>query len=228
MEVGIERRSTTSSTTASGRRESAEWPVSRRAILNIGQRSWRGSTEWSTPASWVFFANRVANRVAAASLTLADTANDVANAFEQSGAATVPDNVRIAFCQSDGFDLVASAEDPTLVFVDPPYKDKRDWRRLIETCSDLRNRAIPFLAWYPYFWHSQPDRIIRVTRCDAWEVLWATCGAKPSQNLKGCGMLVSDDISVVLRDSLAAFEILPASAGNSEFEGGLKVPCETT
>ena len=52
-----------------------------------------------------------------------------------------------------------------------------------------------------------------MTRCDAWEVLWATCGAKPSQNLKGCGMLVSDDISVVLRDSLAAFEILPACLG---------------
>jgi hypothetical protein len=77
----------------------------------------------------------------------------------------------------------------------------------------LRDQGIAFLAWYPYSWRTFPNWIVDTTKCERWEVLWAQCGAKPSRNLKGCGMLVSEDVSAALHKVRSMLEPLPACLG---------------
>lgn len=166
------------------------------------------------PASWVMVANRLAGRVNNVTVDLADTSDEVAEAYRQRSASILADNVRVNFHQSDGFELAISADRLDLVFLDPPFSDReREWQRLAGTCIRLRDQGIAFLAWYPYSWHTFPNWIVDSTKCETWEVLWAQCGAKPSQNLKGCGMLVSEGLSAALHKARSMLDPLPACLG---------------
>lgn len=88
-----------------------------------------------------------------------------------------------------------SDADADLVFIDPPYHldAEADWKALETAGRRLRQRGISFLAC-PFYWHSKPRRLVDTTLETAWEVTWAPCGNKPSQNLKGCGVLVSESL----------------------------------
>lgn len=166
------------------------------------------------PASWLIVANRLAGRVSAISVDLADTSDEVAEAHRKLKASVLAENVRVNFNQSDGFELASSADRPDLVFIDPPFRDReREWQSLVRTCMQLRDEGTAFLAWYPYSWHTRPNWLVETTQCETWEVFWAKCGAKPSQNMKGCGMLVSDGISAALHKARSALEPLPACLG---------------
>lgn len=179
-----------------------------RAVLS----SWVRRQEY--PASWVLVANRLASRARAVSVELADTSDEVAKAHQQRTASALASNVCVGFSQSDGFELAISIDDPDLVFLDPPFRDReREWQLLAETCMHLRDKGTPFLAWYPYSWHRFPNWLVETTKCQTWEVLWAKCGAKPSQNLKGCGMLVSDTVSDALHKARSVLEPLTACLG---------------
>lgn len=166
------------------------------------------------PASWVLVASQFAGRAKSVRLNLADTSDEVALAWQQGNASLLPENVRMEFEQSDGFELAIRVERPTLVFLDPPFADReREWQLLAGTCMHLRDKGVPFCAWYPYSWHTFPDWIVETTRCETWEVLWAQCGSKPSQNLKGCGMLVSDEVSSWMRTVRSSIAHLPTCLG---------------
>ena len=62
------------------------------------------------PASWVIVANRLAGRANAVSVDLADTSDDVAEAYRQRRSSTLAQNVRVNFTQSDGFELAISVD----------------------------------------------------------------------------------------------------------------------
>ncbi len=167
------------------------------------------------PASWVFVANRFAARAEAVDVELADTSDVVELACNPGRALPVSQNVRVTFRKSDGFDLAIAVASPTLVFLDPPFSPNRelDWRRLAGTCMHLTEQGVPFLAWYPYSWPTLPNWIVDTTKCATWEVLWAQCGAKLSQNLKGCGMLASGTVAPLLHSLDAVLRPLPVCLG---------------
>ncbi len=162
-------------------------------------REWLCTQQY--PAGWAFVADRLAKRFKNVEMTLFDTSNDVAERYQRQPDIRVPANVRVKFQQKDGYSaaLQLNASDADLVFLDPPYHPK-DWRRVGEVCRTLAARELTFAAWYPFFWPARPRELSDSTRCTRWEVAWAHCGPRPSQNLKGCGMLVSDDLSALLPD----------------------------
>ncbi len=187
--------------------EGGEW------IRGVGKMSSRASREsayvsmadtWLArkqyPASWVFVANRLARRFRHVEMVLIDRADHVAAQYPPAPDARIPGNVQLDFRQEDGYDLAERLEDADLVFLDPPYYPdaKKDWRRVGHVCRTLASRRIAFVAWYPFYWPTNPQKLSDCTDCEAWEAMWARCGPKPSQNLKGCGMLVSNEFAARL------------------------------
>ena len=174
---------------------------------------WIGRNQY--PASWVFVANQLAARAKTVNVELADTSEDVALAYQDGRQLPVSGNVRVTFSQSDGFELAINALAPSLVFLDPPFSPDRklDWQRLAGTCMHLAEHGVAFLAWYPYTWPTLPNWLVETTECETWEVLWTKCGPKPSQNLKGCGMLASHGIASLLHRLDSALKPLPVGLG---------------
>ena len=151
------------------------------------------------PASWVFVADRLSRRFQQVRIELFDTSDHVTAQYGALRDLQVPDNVRWSFRQADAYAEVARLESADLVFLDPPYSPDapKDWRRLAQACRTLMSHQIAFAAWYPVYWPTRPAELRDATACESWEVAWAPFGSKPSQNLKGCGMLVSPDLAAL-------------------------------
>jgi len=154
------------------------------------------------PASWVFVVGRLARRFTNVRATLFDSSDQVAAQYQPTMDTLVPNNVRVGFRQGDGYAAAADLEDSDLVFLDPPFHPdaKTDWRLLEYACRDLTSRGLAFAAWYPFYWPTRPQALSDFTQCTSWEVSWTPCGSKPSQNLKGCGMLLSAGLARLFRD----------------------------
>ena len=154
------------------------------------------------PAGWRFAADRLARRFEHVEVKLFDDSDDVAERYRRPSDLRVPSNVGVKFQRQDGYSAARRLEaaDADFVFLDPPYHpdSSKDWRRVGEVCRTLAERKLKFAAWYPFYWPTRPAELSDSTRCTGWEVAWAACGPKPSQNLKGCGVLVSDDLSALL------------------------------
>lgn len=174
------------------------------------------------PASWVFVAERLVGRFEQVEVVLFDHADDVAAQYPPAWDAGVSASVRRIrpdFRKADGYEAVEGLSGVDLVFLDPPYHPdaRRDWRRLRQACRVLLSRCIPFVAWYPFYWHSQPQRLSDGTNCEAWEIRWFKCGPRPSQNLKGCGMLVSKDLAALRPQVMQSTSAVVAGIGASRF-----------
>lgn len=154
------------------------------------------------PAGWAFAADRLARRFEHVEVKLFDTSDHVAERYRRQSDLRVPSNVSVKFQQQDGYCAARRLEaaDADFVFLDPPYSpdSSKDWRLVGEVCRTLAERKLKFAVWYPFYWPTRPAKLSNSTRCTGWEVAWATCGPKPSQNIKGCGVLVSDDLSALL------------------------------
>lgn len=155
------------------------------------------------PASWVQVVDRLAKRFTRVRAVLADIAERVAADYPPPADVPVPPNVTVEFRRADGYAVAESLEKADLVFLDPPFHPSADadWRKLAASCLSLSERNVPFVAWYPFYWHTRPQWFADTARCEAWEVAWAPCGLKPSQNLKGCGMLASAQLVPALQDA---------------------------
>ena len=153
------------------------------------------------PAGWMLIAGRLATRCRVVEVHLADLAEGVATRYNEPLPKDVPANVNVRFEQSDGFTRVANLDGSDLVFIDPPFHPKADadWRALTAACKQLSHRRICFVAWYPIYSPTRPQKLVDTTGCSAWEVIWARCGPKPSQNLKGCGMLASTELAPIFK-----------------------------
>lgn len=152
------------------------------------------------PASWVFVADRLSRRFQQVQIELFDVSDHVTAQYGALPDLQVPGNVQWSFRQADGYAEVARLESADLVFLDPPYSPdaEEDWRRLRQACQTLMAHRIAFAAWYPFYWPTRPARLRDSTTCESWEVTWAPCGRRPSQNPKGCGMLVSPGLAALL------------------------------
>lgn len=93
------------------------------------------------------------------------------------------------------FERERQMESHTLVFLDPPYLD--DWQKIPEVLDRLRGwmGGTTIAIWYPVFAYSNPDRLW--TQCcrlgtTAWKIECVVDKpkAKPSQKLKGSGLLI--------------------------------------
>lgn len=162
-------------------------------------RDWLATKRY--PASWVLVAHRLARRFQRVEIDLFDSSSHVTAQYGALGGDLhIPINVRWRFQEADGYVEAARLTSADLVFLDPPYSPnaQEDWRRLRHVCRTLMSRRIAFAAWYPFYWPTWPEKLRDSTTCEAWEVTWAPCGPKPSQNPKGCGMLVSPDLAPLL------------------------------
>ena len=165
------------------------------------------------PAGWVFAADRLARRFEHVDVKLFDMSDDVEERYQRLRLSELrlPSNVRVKFQRQDGYSAAERLEaaDADLVFLDPPYypDSKKDWRRVHDVCRTLGERKLTFAAWYPFYWPTRPRRLTDDTGCRSWEVAWADRGPKPSQNIKGCGVLVSDDLAALpdVEDGLGKF-----------------------
>ena len=155
------------------------------------------------PAGWVFACQIFAARVPWVRAVLSDTSADVAASYHGGPSQLVPPNVSVEFRRANGFEVARGVNDPNLVFLDPPYfpDAKSDWCALILACNSLRARNIPFLAWYPLYWPTRPQQLCDETGCSAWEANWADFGPKPSQNMRGSGLLVSSLLESTLQEA---------------------------
>ena len=79
------------------------------------------------PASWVFVANQLAARAKTVNVELADTSDDVAQAYQDGRPLPVSGNVRVTFNQSDGFEVAINALAPSLVFLDLRSRRIENW-----------------------------------------------------------------------------------------------------
>lgn len=186
-------------------RHGDEWRLGAGAIAgsaSCGSRYAAIAGEWlctqQYPAGWVFAADRLARRFEHVDVKLFDTSDDVAERYRRLRLSELrlPSNVRVKFRRQDGYAAAERLEaaDADLVFLDPPYHpdSEKDWRRVRDVCRTLGK----FAAWYPFYWPTWPRKLSDDTGCRSWEVTWADLGAKPSQKLKGCGVLISDDLAL--------------------------------
>lgn len=159
------------------------------------------------PSGWLVVANIFAKRFKRVKISLFDTSMEVArhycdeNLRNLTKQGYVPENVGVKFCKDDGFTGAINKSNIDLIFLDPPFHPnaQRDWNSLEKTCIELKDRGQSFAAWYPFFWHTRPRDLLERTECEAWQVLWSDCGPKPSQHLKGCGVLLSDDLATIVK-----------------------------
>lgn len=150
------------------------------------------------PASWVLVSEVLSERFETVRVSLFDIAESVAVRYEDAGSISRSLQVHLEFRKEDGYLAAKRLDHAELVFLDPPYSPnaEKHWRKLILACRTLSRKCIPFVAWYPYYWPTKPQKLLECTGCGALEIKWSQCGDRPSQNLKGCGMLISPELSL--------------------------------
>ncbi len=169
-------------------------------------------------SGWMFFAAAMSPRVQTLSIHLHDISPDVAQHYRGSLRDLMPLNANGVFSRKDGYASLESIE-ADLVFLDPPFVPD-DWGALARACRRLKRRGIAYLAWYPIFWPTKPAQLVNQTSQPGWEVMWREFGAKPCQNMKGCGMLVSDDLVPVIESARTELEIVARHMGSA---GGISI-----
>jgi 23S rRNA (adenine2030-N6)-methyltransferase len=174
-------------------------------------------TKRQYPAAWWFAMTRLAPRSRYVDLVLTDTAEDVAHRYDQPDFPGLPPHVSPCFSREDGFHRVQDLGEADFVLLDPPFSPDAaaDWKRIAIASCQLLKRQIRFLAWYPVFSVSNPKRLVEATNCSGWEVIWARFGPKPSQNLKGCGMLASPQLADILERSRDTLQSLASCLGGN-------------
>jgi 23S rRNA A2030 N6-methylase RlmJ len=161
--------------------------------------AWLRSNKY--PAAWVFIVSILAKRFTRVHAALFDTADQVAGKYPPTSSLGIPSNVVVEFTHADGFAAAQRVCKADLIFIDPPfYPDaEADWKASTAVCQELAQRGLPFVVWYPFYWPTKPQHFVSATGCAAWEVSWTPRGSKPSQNLKGCGMLISNTLAPFFR-----------------------------
>ena len=184
-------------------------------------REWLRTQQY--PAGWVFVAERLARRFKDVEVTLFDTSDAVAKHYRPQPDANIPANVKVRFRHQDGYSGAEElhAADVDFVFLDPPYH-RQDWRRLGRICRTLGTRRVTLAAWYPVFASGPPQRLCDSTGYTGWEVVWPKKDSSapnydidrmPVQELKGCGILVSDTLSELLPDVKGGLDAFAARLG---------------
>ena len=153
------------------------------------------------PSGWLFVANVLATRFTSVRVTLFDTDENFSELY--SLFECFSSNVKVEFINQDGYEGHRNIEQSDWIFFDPPCAD---WASLKKSCQNLQRERRTFAAWYPFYRPTGPRKLSRHTQCEAWEVHWGPCTSKSTRIMKGCGMLVSDDIAGILREREAELQ----------------------
>ena len=181
----------------------------------IAARAWIDKQIY--PAGWKLFVDEFAQRCKDIQVVLCDTSREVANRYNELPSDFSPSHVDGIFKRQDGFAYVRDVS-ADLVFLDPPYSPHAasDWANLAGACNDLREHRVPHIAWYPIYWPTRPNELVALTGEIGFEVMWAEMGSKPSQNMKGCGMLLSPEMASILRKDDPELVNLASLLGSAE------------
>jgi len=94
------------------------------------------------------------------------------------------------FC-ADGFEVsdnyARQEVPPDLFFVDPPYKDDSDWKRVMDLTTTFNEVKAEWILWYPIF----ANGLTFKPEVPAIEMYWTT-----KENLHGCGMAICGDFDM--------------------------------
>lgn len=164
--------------------------------------------------SWALVARFVADQGISSVIEICDTSNSVADAISNTNP---PESIlrSVIFHHADGFHMLSEVNSPDLVLIDPPYHPNADadWRRATESLNRLKQRGIPALLWYPVYWPTRPNRLVKDCDCVGFEALWAEMGTKPSQNQKGCGIVAIGAANEHIQRSQDKLRCLAAAFG---------------
>lgn len=139
---------------------------------------------YSYPSSWSQVAEYARSQGRSITIELCDTSDEVSQAVGDQG-----ESVR--FSRSDGFQSILSSPPADLTLIDPPYHPdaKRDWANVRRCISRLLEQRSSWLVWYQVFSHTNPRLLVQHSSLPGFEVMWHQVGPKPSQLLKGCGVV---------------------------------------
>ena len=136
--------------------------------------------------SWLLVDRYLEDRRAPHKLVLFDSSSEVAARIQP----VTKGKACSEFSMADGFDALNSCIPASLVMVDPPFQESNDWKRSGMAAQEMAARRQPFVIWYPIFWPTRPADLVRTAEASGLEIMWASFSAKPSQNMKGCGMVL--------------------------------------
>lgn len=163
-------------------------------------REWLKTEQY--PAGWVFMANELAKRFKKVEVGLFDTDDKVAATYPPLEEKRISNSIKVNFRQQNGFEFVDKISGADLIFLDPPFypNAESDWRLLTNVCTSLNLSHSDFVVWYPFYDSTKPQELTDRTMSFAWEVHWPPYGSERSQDLKGCGMLVSRNLIPLMRN----------------------------
>lgn len=147
--------------------------------------------------SWLQVGNYLSKRNVRFSIEIHDTSAQVAAAII---GLRQPLMAPIKFSPTNGFDAVLDGPPAGFSFIDPPYypKSRPDWRKAAKCASALRAGKLQFMIWYPIYWPTEPNALVQAAGTKGFEVLWDRIGARPSQIIKGCGVVADGETTQVL------------------------------
>ena len=144
------------------------------------------------PASWVQASALACSLGCELTLQLHDTSPSVHRALSDYA------GKEVHISRTAGFAAVQRNPAADLTLIDPPFTSRRDWRLSGESVAHLREQQALFAVWYPVFWPTRPNTLVERAGAPGFEVLWSRMGAKPSQTMKGCGVIVDPETGVFL------------------------------
>jgi 23S rRNA (adenine2030-N6)-methyltransferase len=101
------------------------------------------------------------------------------------------------FAVVDGFNRLERLEPMDFLFIDPPYVESSDWKRLQELLPTLLNRHKHFLIWYPLLSGESPEEIFK--GLERFEIRWGT-QILNAKKMVGCGITGSLPCTSVLKN----------------------------
>ncbi len=142
----------------------------------------------SYPGSWVIAARRLSDAGLRPRLVLCET--DPAAAAQATGVAFLLSDADVTVIRADGF-VASAGRNADFLFVDPPYKDGRDWDRAAEAIRDFDAGGSGTEAWM--LWYHIPDEdraaeLVQAIGVSGYELLWGPEDACPGD--LGCGVML--------------------------------------
>lgn len=123
----------------------------------------------------------------------------------------------VHFSATDGLAAVLQSPPADFTLIDSPFDARDAWDRINQCIGHLRSRSARFMIWYPISWPTKPDFLVKQAGTSGVEVHWQEMGSKPSQTMKGCGIVVDEKTFDGLVRHGSSIEKLASAMGGRPF-----------